>query len=352
MSQFIATPAEGKEILRVLESSAAKGGIQLLYTRRPDAYASYMTEAADARVFVSRDGDRIVGTCARLVREVYVGGEPVKAAYLCGLKKDAAYRGSVGFGRQFLRALQRADIGLYYCSVIADNAATRQMFGKKRRTLAMAPLTAYTTHILRPKAGRTRLRHPFTFRQATPADTSALLAFLNDEGRNKDLFPVVRSLEAFSGLGVENFYLLLEGETLVAAAALWDQSHYKQYVVKEYTGWMKLARAANPLLSLLGYVKLPRENIPLTFPFLSFLVSRGDAEAYYRVLLCEMQREIAKTYRMFVIGLPREHPAASVVGRMRGIRFDSILYRITFPESLSGRIAPNLRNLQPECGWL
>ena len=39
-STYLASPEDGKEILRILESSGAKGSIELIYTRRPDAYAS------------------------------------------------------------------------------------------------------------------------------------------------------------------------------------------------------------------------------------------------------------------------------------------------------------------------
>ena len=56
--RYAASAADGKEILRILESSAAQGGIELIYTRRPDAYESYKKESGEARVFVSKDGER------------------------------------------------------------------------------------------------------------------------------------------------------------------------------------------------------------------------------------------------------------------------------------------------------
>ena len=95
---FTARPDDGKDILRILESSPAKGSIELLYTRRPDAYESYMKEPGEARVFVSREDDRVVGTCAELIRDVYIGGKVCRAAYLCGLKKVADHKGHSGLG--------------------------------------------------------------------------------------------------------------------------------------------------------------------------------------------------------------------------------------------------------------
>ena len=136
---FLASPEDGKDILRILDSSAAKGNIELLYTRRPDAYASYMKDSADSRVFVSRDKGVTVGTCAELVREVYIDEQPCNAAYVCGLKKDAEYKGSVGFGARFLRELQDDGIDFYYCSVITENFTARKMFEKSHRLLSMKP---------------------------------------------------------------------------------------------------------------------------------------------------------------------------------------------------------------------
>ena len=49
-SKYTASPTDGAEILRILESAPAKGNIELLYTRRPDAYESYMKESGEAGV--------------------------------------------------------------------------------------------------------------------------------------------------------------------------------------------------------------------------------------------------------------------------------------------------------------
>ena len=133
-SKYLASANDGKEILRILESSAAKGNIELIYTRRPDAYESYMKEAGQARVFISRDGEHAVGTCAEVIREVYIGGRVCRAAYVCGLKKDAEYDGGIGFGARFIRDLQCDDIDFYFCSVVAENTDARRMFEKSRET--------------------------------------------------------------------------------------------------------------------------------------------------------------------------------------------------------------------------
>lgn len=347
-----ATPEDGKEILRILESSAATGSVELLYTRRPDAYESYQQDFGEAQIFISRNGDRVVGTAAELIREVYVGGEPSKAAYLCGLKKDAAHEGGVGFGARFIKSLQRDDVDVYYFSVIADNLSAQTMFGKGKRLVSMEPFAEFTTHILSPRVKIQAPRHALCFRQAEEHDLPRLLAFLNEEGRRRDLFPVIRNIGQFHGLTEKDFYLLEDGGELLAAAALWNQTDYKQYVVKRYRGLMKLARLANPLLSRLGYIKLPRADEPLNFPMLAFFLCRGDDETHYRIFLDEIRKVIGKRYGMFVIGLPKNHFAAPLIQKLPGIRFDTKLYSLSFPWSSRPLKPIDHQTVYPECGLL
>lgn len=351
-AKYIAAPADGKDILRILESSAAQGGIELVYTRREDAYASYLKEPGEAKVFVSKDGDRTVGTCAELIRDVYIGGERRKAAYVCGLKKDAAYDGLVGFGPGFIKALQRDDVDFYYCSVVADNAEAQTMFAKGGRALSMEPVAEYKTYIFSPKVPIKAPKHEYTFRQAREDDLPALLEFLNTEGKKKDLFPVIDSLDSFHNLAYHSFYLLLDGETIVACGALWNQVSYKQYIVKKYRGLMKLARFANPLLSALGYIRLPKENEPLDITMLAFFLSKDDNERYYRIFLKEIRSEIAKNHSIFVLGLPKNHFAAPFLNKLPNISFETKLYEITFPWSGQAYSPVNPDAMHPECGLL
>ena len=351
-SKYQASSSDGKEILRILESSAAKGSIELIYTRRPDAYESYMKDTKDARIFISRDCDRAIGTCAELIREVYIGGEICRAAYLCGLKKDAEYEGGVGFGARFIKDLQQNDVDFYYCSVVAENTEARRMFEKSRRLLSMSSITGYKTYIINPKVKIKAPKHAFTFRRATESDTSRLLDFLNTEGKRKDMFPAVKSLDDFYNLHISDFYLLLDGENIIATAALWNQTEYKQYIVKRYGGVMKLARIFNPMLSALRYIKLPKENEPLEFPMLAFFLCKDDNTEVCRIFLDEIKREIAKSYGMFVIGLPDSHFARPIMDKLPSISFKTEIYGINFPWSEQEYKIPDPQKSFFECGLL
>ncbi len=329
-SVYEARKEDGEDISRLLESPVDAGLIQAIYTRRPDAYESYMKESGNSRVFVFRRENRVVGTCAELIRDVYIHGEVKRSAYLCGLKRDPAYQGLIPLGAKFYKALQRSDIDFYYCAALANNRDVIKMFEKKRGIFTFCPVTSYTSYILSPGIRTKEEANPYTFRQAAAGDAADIVAFLNTEGRKKDLFPYVRSLEDYYGLRVEDFYLLEDGRGIKACGAVWNVSSYKQFTVTKYRGIMKHARAFNPLLSLLGYAQLPRENEPMNLPMLSFFLSRDDSEDGYRILFHRIKNEIKKRNSMFLVGLPAQHVIASVLKNLPKVTLESVIYELRF----------------------
>lgn len=347
-----ARPEDGKEISRILDASANNGRIDLLYTRRPDAYASYQKEPGESRVLVVKNDGAITATCAELIRDVYIGGEVSKAAYICGLKKNPDYTGSSGIGAKVVRELQRDGIDFYFFGVLTDNPRAKGMFEKAMRIMSVRYVTAFKTYILSPRVKFKAPKHTFTFRQARPDDLPTLLDFLNREGRKKDLFPVIPSLDSFHNLHVEDFYMLLDKDEILSCAALWDSTDYKQYLVKKYSPSMKLARLANPLISALGYVKLPRENVPLSFPMLSFWATKDETEAHFWIFLNEVRKAIAKRYGMYVFDLPDGHFARAILDKVPNVSFQTMMYQLQFPWSDQRYKTVDPQKLATESGLL
>lgn len=329
-SVYEAKKEDGADISRLLESPVNAGLIQAIYTRRPDAYESYMKESGESRVFVSKRDNKVAATCAELIRDVYVHGEVKRSAYLCGLKRDPSYRGLISSGFEFFNSLQRPDIDFYYCAVLANNKDVMKKFEKKRGRFSFRPVASYTSYILSPNIRTKEDVNPYSFRQATEEDIPEIINFLNTQGKNKDLFPYVRSLEDYHGLHIEDFYLLEDEHGIKACAAIWDVSSYKQFTVKKYHWILKPARVFNPLLSLIGYAKLPKENEPMNLPTISFFLSRDDSDDGYRIMFHLIKNEIKKRSSMFLIGLPEQHVITSVLKGLPKVTVDSVIYELRF----------------------
>jgi hypothetical protein len=283
---------------------------------------------------------------------VYIDGKPRRAGYICGFKKDAEHKGNVGFGTDLVRGLCRDNVDFFYCSVVTENSETKKKFWKKRSIFSMKALCRYKTYIINPKVKMKKSSHSFSFRKATKADEKILLEFLQKEGMKKDLFPVFENFESFDNLCVENFYILSDENGIVAAGALWNRTDCKQYIVKRYGKIMKLARIFNPVLSLLGYIKLPRENEPLDFPMLSFVLCRDDNKEYFRTFLNDVKEEVQKNHGIFVIGLPESHFASDVIKGIKSINFETEICEIRFPWKEREYAEINSNKIFPECALL
>lgn len=349
----LAEPEDGKEILKILESSPTKGNMELLYTRRPDAYLSYKKESNESYVYVVKEEEKIVGTAAELVRKVYIDGNAKKIAYLCGLKKDPNYCGKINWGKIFIKNLVKKDIDCYFCSIVSDNKNTQKMFEKKRKkTMNMECLQKYTTYMLAPYFKFKIKDTGYIFKQIEKVDEHEVINFLNTEGRKKVFFPVIEKLNQFTNLKAEDFYVLKKGNKILAVGALWNQTEYRQYLVKKYKGIMKIARCLNPFLKLFGYIELPKENENINFPMLSFFISKDDNEEYYKAFLNNIAKEIKKQYGMFVIGTAENSFANNIYKKLRNIHFDTKIYSIDFILGNGQKIKINREKIWLECGLL
>ena len=94
MSQIVeeATIEDGQRILEIIESSPAKGRMQIIYTRRPNAYDSYQKESQDVDVFVMKEDNHVFATVVNIVRDVYIDGTIKRLSYISGLKRDPAFK--------------------------------------------------------------------------------------------------------------------------------------------------------------------------------------------------------------------------------------------------------------------
>ena len=331
---FLAKKEDGEQISKILESVVGNSLFTMAYTRRPDAYESYMKESGKARVYVQKEGDKIAQTCAVLIRDMYVKGKPTKTGYICGLKKNPEYNGTSANGLKFFRCFKEEDADLFYCCVVKDNKFQR-MIEKDRNILYSRKITDLKTFMFNPNQKIKVPKHLYTFRQANEGDMQTLLAFLNEEGKKKDFFPVINSLEQFYNLKIEDFYLLMDGKDLLATACLWNVSSYKQYTVLKYGALMKLLRVANPILQALKYVRLPKENESLDFPFLSFFISKNDDLVNYKIFLNEINKVVSKDYGYLCLALPENHFAIDVFKEIKNLNIESTLYEVNFSKNVN-----------------
>jgi hypothetical protein len=312
-----AAPADGQEMLKLIEAHPAGGGMKILYTRRPDAYQSYRMECPDAEMYVYTDNNGcLLAQIACLPRKVYVNGKIITVGYVTGLHKAGGV--FVNIIKMLEAGRVRSSAKHFFCSILDGNESVFNLFAKRGLFYAMYD---YTTYLLHPAAVK-RKRHNLIFRRAQKDDTARLLDFYNTEGKRYSYFPVFSAMNDFSGLNISDFYLLEDRSELVAAGALWDQRAFKQYVAIDYKGIYRLAAHCNPLLRVLHYPPLPSINTAANFAQLSFLVCKDSDRFLEQIMLGELAA-VGKMFNFLAIGCAAQDPLSRSLNGLRSLKFGS-----------------------------
>ena len=310
---------DAADMLRLIESHYSSGGIELLYTRRPDAYKSYQTECPDCEITLCvNKNNRVLAQVVCMPKKVYIDGTVQRLGYVTGLHKEKDTY--INLLKLLEAAHTRSVVKKHYCSILDENKAAYDLLAKRG---SIHPICDYTTYIINPAAFK-HPKHSFKFRRANLTDTDRLLAFYNDVGSGYSYFPVFETMDDFSGLTVTDFFVMEDGGEIVAAGALWNQQFYKQYIALGYHGIYKLAAYCNPLLRFLSYPLLPKINKAANIAFISFALCRKDYSDLLGALLGELAAA-GRGYDFLTIGAVNGDEAAVILNATKGIRIGSKL---------------------------
>jgi hypothetical protein len=357
-----ATPADSAEILSILEETVFPGDLSLIYTRRPDAYQSFLAEGRETHLLVCRDTQegRIAGFGAQVAHECFIDHRPEKVVYLFGLRSRKEYLGTRAFlslpgaFRQVVEQFHAQGVRYFLTVIHQDNLPAQRLLTKERSHMPKHTfLCPYHTLTFPTRRGVVSLTDSYVFRRATPQDRAALEDFLATEGSRCDFFPsrIAGRFDQHPELSWESFYLLTNRQgSIVACGAAWDQVSYKQYTVAGYRGKLRWLRRLSPLLRPFGYPPLPKPGTMLRFFILAFWCVKDNRAEYLKLFLNSLARA-AGDYPYFVVGVPAAHPLGPVLNEWKFLGYDSRIYLVghhVTPDDVTRlQKSPYL-----ECGWL
>ena len=338
----IATPADDADIRGLLRREPLPGRIAISYEREPDFSIGCDATGENATVLVAHETGtgRTIGVACRSEREVYVNGEPVRLGYLGQLRIDRRYRGrwlvSRGFSR--LRDLHdRHPLPAYLAAVTANNReAEGIMVARPRRFFPrFHPVADYCTLAI-----RVRRRPPPARSPAEPAaDLPGVARFLQAEGPRRQFFSVwdERKLAALTGrlgLRIEDIHVVRRDGRIAGVMGLWDQSSYKQHVVRAYSGWMRLASAVSQVATpLLGHAPLPRAGEQIRNGYAAFVcVADDDAAAFDDLLGAVLQRAAARGLDYLLLGMDARDPLLPGAAAHPHLLYRSTVYLAEWPD--------------------
>ena len=346
---FLAEHSDWPDIKAIYDSGEFDGGIAVQYLRDPNPIASFEREGEKTVILMLKDRqtDKVAGFGACIIKKVFKDNKIMNMGYLTGLKLMPEYRKKVFFisyAYQKLYEYTKDYVDFYFTTILQENTAVQKMLEKPRKLMPLYEyLGDYRVYFcksgIKPFGnGRNSCRGSKTQTQyvGRRCCRNEVEAFFARQAQGADL-----SLESISSYDLENavYYGLFDDGSLRACGYVLNQQHYKQYVVKNYSGIYRLISKLPT--RLLGYPSFPRINEAANCACAGLWAENDDAALAHR--LWQFMRQDSREFDFIMIGLHESHPLRSYFDKTRHIRYDSRCYIVDFEhdkktyETLSGK---------------
>jgi hypothetical protein len=372
----LATPADDAEIRRLLRENPTPGRVGVSLEREPDAALAAKVEGDVHHTIVARaPGDgRLIAMGSVSVREGYVNGEPTRVGYLGQLRLDRGVRprASVvlaGFRR--LRELHESlGVKLYLTSIATDNQPARRLLERGLTGMpTYRPVGTLVTSLFPPQVlpkPRPRRGAEATKDQGIWVDrVPDVLACLDRNGRRFQFAPVWRDADLIERIQSEDpneleLQAITRGGRVIGCIGTWDQSAYKQAVVRSYAPRLARWRGAINLFGRpFGVPHLPPVGSPLDLLYLSHLAVDDDDPAVFAALLrygcspIDRWTGAAEDSGYYVLGLDERHPLSRAIPRSaRRHVYRTTLYAVHWEDGRAAAEALDGRPCHPEAALL
>jgi hypothetical protein len=318
----LATPQDNAELQLFSRHAEMPGAIRFCFDRTPNYLDALRVEGRHTQVLVCREGPagRIVATGHRSIKPVFVNGNVAPVGYLSGLRVEPTARNGrlLAHGYTFLRNLhkeQPAQVCL--TTIMEDNQQAKEVLLSGR--LGLPGYHDFGRFCCMAASLQTKSDYlpnsELIVRPATLADASAVVEFLNREGRSKQFFPQYRPEDfgvpgrLLSHLEWNDVFLAFRRNELLGVVAAWDQRVLRRWRVSGYNPWLRLLRfPLNLAAKLRGKPLLPKPGVAPHYFILSLICIRENDGTVFRTLLETVLREKRPRYAFFLAGLHERDP--------------------------------------------
>lgn len=357
-----AEPADDADLRAALRDNAMNSWVSLSLDREPSFFAAENLMGESVAVIARKEIPpySAVGMYSCAFLPAHVNGKPERVGYLGGLRVNAPYRRRPrivknGFASIPVLVPNRGTVPFWFTSVAHENYRARRLLEAGLDGMPKyRPEGVLETLAIATKQGKAR----GLLQQAEPKDVPGFADFFNRQAASYQFAPVLtekwlHGLSNRKGLGLNDFWLVKDGQDVRGCMALWDQRAIKQTVARGYRFPLNaLRRPYNVWASATGRVKLPAPGQSLEHVYLAFMAfdARAD-DAAVDAVREGLVRARAKGAAAGVVGLSAANPlAGKLKASLRAHSYDTCIETVSWHDqpapSLDGRAA------QPEVALL
>jgi hypothetical protein len=339
----LATEEDEADIRRLYRTNPVPGHVTVTYEREPDFFLGCGVTGHSYQVVVARHEPtgELAGVVCRSKRRVWIDGREQEVGYLSGVRVDERFRGRwlVPRGLGFLGNLDATDtVPVYLATITGENHEARGMFIDKPRPgfPRFEEVGRLYTAVIPVRVKAVLRDQPPGIRSATPEDLPHVVSFLNEHGRERQYSPVYNEEDfrgsATLGFRVEDFVVFETEGRISGVVGLWDQSEFKQTVVRAYSGGLRFARPLyDAAARLTRRHPLPAPGEPLRSAYAAFVCVSDDDRFVFRALLrCLNELAAKRGHAFLVVGLAANNPLLVEVRRYAHVPYRSTLYAVSW----------------------
>lgn len=337
MKLGLANSTQDPQLRGLVRSMAMPGAIRVAFAREPEFFPSLDIEGHFNQVIIASENEQLCGMAVRSIKTVYVNGIKQDIGYLHGLRlAEGARRATLlGRGYRFLHRLhQDGRAPVYLTSIIESNKSVQALLTSGRAGLPVYQDLGrfFTFAVNLNRHVRPNVKSDVIIRRGSEVPLADISAFLQQEGRKQQFFPVYteQDLKSSTDFDPTQFYVLYDGNSMAGVCGVWDQSAFKQNIITSYARWLATARPLiNRGLMWSGFQPLPGAGKALRSFYISFLAVCDQDPALFRMLLNAVYRDYCtKEYHYFLVGCHETSPLVRTMSSFFTIRYTSRIYLV------------------------
>ena len=344
----LATPKDDPALRDLLATTPMPGRVSVAFEREPNYFAGCTTMGPFYQVLIARhnpSGD-IAAVVCRAVRPHYINGKLQDLGYIGGIRVTEKYRArwllqsGLSFFRQ-LHADQKAQV--YWGAISAENSVSRGVLVERRRR--NFPNTRQVARIYTLAIILRKKRPPLPFigqiERGSIQSVPEIISFLQEFGAQRQFFPVYSATDFTEGkitrgFDIDDFFIARRDGAIVGVMGLWDQSGYKQSVVR---GYDRSLRMMQPFYNLaarwLGMQPLTAIGHHIHSAYASFICVANDDPNIFATMLRETYNLAAeRRYAYLMLGLAQNDPLLPIAKKFAHIAYHSQVYLGSWDEDV------------------
>lgn len=267
-----AEDGDNQSVLDLSPRCAQIGMVTMYPDRSPVFNRIHRLLDADSYHHIAVNHSRVVGLLGTLHTNLYFREKPVRTAYFMDFRVDPEYRLGMTAYRMVKPAIEferESGTRMGLATLLKNNEAP-MVFTSGRGGLPASLYLGDNRIFNFVPIRKLKIDSGFVIRQAMESDIPALVTLYNRFYSSYLLAPRMEEatlrhyITQIDGLGLDRFYVALEGGVIKAVVAAWDAESIKRYMVTRSNFRVKLISGMVKFLSIFGRMPEPiRINEPL-----------------------------------------------------------------------------------------